>query len=614
MADAVTLPQLFRRRVAAEGDRVARKFKRGQAWVDMTWSEFGKAVEDVARGLVALGVASKAAGASELTGRAVGLLSNSRAEWPESDFGIMSAGGVSIPIYPSSTPDQVEYIVNNSESVAIICENEEQLAKVLATRPNMPTLMRAILMDGRAPPSAKPAADGKPFVITLEELKKGGWEVSPDEVKKRVDGGRWEDVATIVYTSGTTGPPKGVVQTHKNHVSMMRFLGSVGDVKRDDVDLLFLPLAHSFARAEEMAQLELGFTTAYAESIDKLGQNLQEVQPTLLFSVPRIYEKVYGKIRGDVRAHGGLKEKIFNWAVGVGRKVSQRQQQKQSIPFLLGIQYGLATKLVFGKVREKLGGRLKFAVSGGAPLAREIAEFFHACGVLILEGYGLTETCPALCINQLQAYKFGSVGKPIPGVEVKIAEDGEILGRGDNVALGYYKREEETKAVFLPEGWFATGDIGQIDDQGFVKITDRKKDLIKTSGGKYIAPQEIENKLKGDPYIAQAMIHADRRKFVSVVVVINVDAIRTWAKEQGLEVDGAEALAKHPKVFELIQQRIDVINESLASYESIKKFIIAPREWTPETGELTPTLKVKRKVVTQQFQKELDALYDEKYD
>jgi long-chain acyl-CoA synthetase len=602
VADPVTIPQLFRKRVAAEGSRVARRFKKGGVWMDMTWAEFGKAVEDVARGCMAIGVKS---------GNRVALLSNSRAEWVEIDFGIMSAGAVSIPIYPSSTPDQIEYIVNNSEAMAIFAENEEQLAKVLAIRDKIARVVRVVLIEGKPPASAPQASDGKPLVVSLEELKKAGWEVSPEEVRKAVEGVSWDEIATIVYTSGTTGPPKGVVQTHRNHVSMVRNLNTLGDVTRDDMDLLFLPLAHSFARAEEMAQIEIGNTTAYAESIDKLGVNLQEVHPTLLFSVPRIYEKVYAKIQADAAA-SPVKKAIVGWAMKVGREVSRLKQKNQPIPFFLGFKYAFATKLVFSKVQEKLGGRLKFAVSGGAPLAREIAEFFHACGVTILEGYGLTETCPALTINTQKAYKFGFVGKPIPNVEVKIAEDGEILGRGDNIAKGYYKRDDETAAVFLKDGWFATGDIGNFDEDGFLKITDRKKDLIKTSGGKYIAPQEIENKLKSDPFIAQAMIHADRRKFVSVVVTLNSDAVRAWAK--GLEVDGAEALAKHPKVRDLIEERIEGVNKTLASYESIKKFIIAPREWTPESGELTPTLKVKRKVVTQIFQKELDALYDEKYE
>ncbi len=602
----LTIPELFRRQVARQSGRVARKFKRGGAWQEQTWAAWAKVVEDLARGVVAIGVAPRAA---------VGLLSQSRAEWADCDLAILSAGAITIPIYPSSTSDQVEYIVNNSEAVAIICENEEQLRKVLERRASMPTLKRAVLIEGRLPADAPPG-----FVIGAEDLKKEGWQVAAAEVEKRIAATKPDDVATIPYTSGTTGPPKGVIQTHANHYCMVANLAAIGLCQPDDMDLLFLPLAHSFARCEEMAQLYMGFTTAYAESIDKMVSNLADVKPTMLFSVPRIYEKLYAKIQADA-AESPVKQKIVGWALRIGREVSRRQEAKEPIGGWLKLKYKLADKLVFSKIRAKLGGNLRFCVSGGAALAKEIAQLLDACGVRILEGYGLTETTPVLTLNRIDDYRFGTVGKAAPGVELKLAEDGEILGRGPNIAKGYYKRDAETKEVFKDGGWFATGDIGAFDADGFLRITDRKKDLFKTSGGKYIAPQELENKLKGHRFIGQAMIHGDKRKYVTVVVTLNVENVRAWAKEQGIEVggDGAaavagEQLAKHPKVRELVQSCIDAVNKDLPSYETIKKFFIAPREWTPESGELTPTLKVKRKVVTAQFQKEIDALYDEKYE
>jgi long-chain acyl-CoA synthetase len=330
-------------------------------------------------------------------------------------------------------------------------------------------------------------------------------------------------------------------------------------------------------------------------------------------SVPRIYEKIYEKVMAGAAKASPLKRRIFEMALAVGREMSRVRQRGESPPIGLSLRYLLADRLVLSKVRRLLGGRIRCCVTGSAPIAREILEFFHGAGVQILEGYGLTETCPALTMNTLSAYRFGTVGRAIPGVELKIASDGEILGRGPNISKGYYRRDEETKQVYLADGWFATGDIGEIDKDGFLKITDRKKDLIKTSGGKYVAPQEIERVLKSDPLIAQAMVHGDRRKYCSAILVLNKEAVEGWARDQGIAANGYEGLVKNEKLQALLQQRIEEKNKALASWEQVKKFIISPREWTPETGELTPTLKVKRKVVTAQFEKELDALYEEKY-
>ncbi|MBI4560924.1 MAG: long-chain fatty acid--CoA ligase, partial [Candidatus Rokubacteria bacterium] len=475
MADD-TLQRMFWSRVDKGGSLPAQIFKRGGQWHTLTWAQVGEIVRELALGLLALGRGK---------GDAVALLSASRAEWVQADFAIFSAGCVTIPIYPTYTPEQVAYIVNDSEARTLIVEDPAQLAKALEVRGKMETLEQIVVIQGY---------DGQESsVLTWDKLRRLGRE-SADRLKgllaDRVASTRAEDPATIVYTSGTTGPPKGVVQTHGNHLAALVAAAQTAPVNEGEVHLLFLPLAHSFARFESFIGVHRGLTTSFAENLDKVAENLREVHPHFLVSVPRVFEKVYAKILAGVEAGSPLKKKIFFWALGVGRQVSQLQQAKKPIPAGLSLKHRLAHKLVFSKLHHALGGRLRFAFSGGAPLAKEIAEFFHAAGILILEGYGLTETCPVLTISQPEGFKFGAVGRAIPGVELKIAPDGEIVGRGPNIASrGYFKKPEVTSEVFEPDGWFHTGDIGRLDEDGFLYITDRKKDLIVTAGGMNIAPQ-----------------------------------------------------------------------------------------------------------------------------
>ncbi|MCZ6873436.1 MAG: AMP-dependent synthetase/ligase, partial [bacterium] len=450
-------------------------------------------------------------------------------------------------------------------------------------------------------------------VLSLDQLIERGAAANDQtaELENRLQHLSPEHDATYVYTSGTTGPPKGVVQTHGNHLFMVQSCAETVDISAGDINLLFLPLAHSFARMEAFLCIHIGTTTAFAESIDALAQNMQEVHPVIMFSVPRVYEKIYARVMANGTSGSPIKQAIFRWAVAVGRQVSALQQHQKPIPALLQFKYKLAHKLVFHKLHQAVGGRLRYFISGGAPLAQEVAEFFHAAGMLILEGYGLTETCPALTSNRHDQYKFGTVGKALAGVELKLAADGEILARGPNIAKGYYKRPEETAEAFLADGWFATGDVGELDDEGFLRITDRKKDIIVTAGGKNIAPQNIENLFKTDRYISQAMVYGDRKKYLTAVLTLDPEETAQYAQAQGIVFKQPEELATHPQIHTLIESRVTQLNQRLASYESVKKFVIAPSDFTPESGELTPTLKIKRKAVTQKYQTQLDQLYGE---
>ena len=592
--DASSIPQVFFDRAAQRGGKTAHMVKRDGAWREISWQELRDIVRHVARGLLTLDLQA---------GDRVAILSDSRAEWVQCDLGIMAAAGITVPIYASSTPDQAAYILQNSGATAMFIDTSAQLDKILAVRDQVPTLKHIVMIVDNPPGDDE-------SILTLADLIQRGRDDADQEavLEARLQGLTPEHEATYVYTSGTTGPPKGVVQTHGNHLFMMESGSAVADIGEGDVNLLFLPLAHSFARFESFLGFYQGWTTAFAESIEALSQNMREVRPMLVLSVPRVYEKVYASVQAGA-AGSAVKQAIFNWCVGVGRQASRLQQQGQPLPLGLRLKQGLAHRLVFHKLHDALGGRLRYFVSGGAPLAREIAEFFHAAGLLILEGYGLTETCPALTANRHDNYKFGTVGLALPGVELRLDDDGEIQARGPNIARGYYQRPEATSEVFLDDGWFATGDIGEIDADGFLRITDRKKDLLVTAGGKNVAPQNIENLLKGDPLISQAMVYGDRRPFLTAVLTLDMEAATSYARELGISGETAAELADNPQVRTLLEGRVERVNQRLAPYETIKKFVIAREDFTEASNELTPTLKVKRQVVTQKYQEELDALY-----
>ena len=594
--DDRTLAHVFWSRVEASGDAPAHRFKHEGQWRTLTWRQVGDLVREVALGLLVLG---------RQKGDAVALLSSSRAEWVQADFAILSAGCVTIPVYPSYTAEQLAYIVNDSGARTLIVEDPLQLAKAIERRAKMENLAQIVVIYG--------FTGQEPSVHTWEELRRLGREHAQPLQRVRADrltAISPEDVATIVYTSGTTGPPKGVVQTHANHLATLRAAGQVAGIGPGDIHLLFLPLAHSFARMEAFLGPYVGLTTAFAESLERVPENLREIGPHFICSVPRVFEKVHAKILASVDAGSPLKKKIFHWAATVGRQVSQLRQARRLIPVGLRLKHRLAHWLVFAKLHHALGGRLRFANSGGAPLAREIAEFFHAAGILVLEGYGLTETCPALTFNRADRFKFGSVGQPLPGVELRIASDGEILARGPNVATqGYFKKPEATVEAFEPDGWFHTGDIGRIDAEGFLFITDRKKDLIVTAGGMNIAPQNVENLLKGDPFISHVLVYGDRRPYPVALITVSPEELVKFAREQDIPAAEAAALAQHAKVIERVGRIVTEKNSQLQSYARIKRFAVLAADFTQEGGELTPTLKIRRKVVVEKYHEVITSLY-----
>jgi long-chain acyl-CoA synthetase len=564
-------------------------------YVPISTQEFYDRIRFIALGLRDLGQA---------VGDRLIILAENRPEWVLTDFANLGLGGVTVPIYPTLMPDQVRYIIHDSGAKIVVCSTPALRAKVEAVRASLPGITHLISFEDTTDPG----------VIPLARVMERGRRIdaaAPAAFEKSVAAVRAEDLASIIYTSGTTGIPKGVMLTHANFFCNVKALDAVTDFNAGDTILSFLPLSHVLERMTTFSFLFKGATLAFAESIDTVAQNLVEVRPTIMISVPRLFEKLYAKILDNVLAGSGLKRKIFFWALRGGLEASRKAQQQTAALFpRKSLRLRIAQKLVFSKILEKTGGRVKFFVSGGAPLSRDIAEFFHAIGLVILEGYGLTETAPVVACNTFTKLRFGTVGPVVPGVEVRIADDGEILVRGANVMRGYFGKEAET-AEALAGGWFHTGDIGHLDGDGFLVITDRKKDLIVTAGGKNVAPQPIENLLKQSPYIAQAVVVGARRKFISAIIVPDFEKLGTYARQEGFGGLAPRDLIGREDIREFLMAEIDRCTPGLASYEKIKKIILLDREFDLEQGELTPTLKVKRNKVEEAYKIQIDSLYKE---
>jgi long-chain acyl-CoA synthetase len=590
--DKLTINKMLQNTIQQHAAKIALSYKVNGQYQGMSYADLGNQVRDFSLGLIQLGVKK---------GDRVALLSENRPEWAITDLAALAAGGVTVPMFSTLTSAQVEYIVKDAGAKIICVSTKKQLDKLSRFKAE---LTHIIVFDADVETEGQRLSFAQ--VCDLGRKTENGERV----YQRASDDAAPDDPATIIYTSGTTGDPKGAMLTHYNFMSNAQTCAEILDVAHEDIFLSFLPLAHVFERmAGCYLPLTCGATVAYAESPFTVSQNMKEVRPTVMASVPRLYELMHERILKSVQDSPPIRQKIFYWSVGVGEKMSQAIQRKQKPSPILRMKANLADKLVFNKIKAATGGRLRFFVSGGAPLPRSIAEFFHAAGILILEGYGLTETSPVISVNRPDNWKFGTVGPPIPGVEVKIAADGEILSRGPHIMKGYFNKPEETQEAIDPDGWFHTGDIGEIDAGGFLKITDRKKNIIVLSNGKNVAPQPIESRLKESPYISQVMLIGDKRKSVTALIAPNFDAIKAYAKEKGLTAKEIPELNASKEIRQLIRNEIREKLKDFADFEQVKMFTLMDREFTVEDGEMTPTLKLRRKVILDKYKDRIDEMY-----
>ncbi|WP_369259146.1 long-chain fatty acid--CoA ligase [Streptomyces sp. R35] len=605
---------LFLERVAATPDGEAYRYPVPAAsgdgpdeWKSLSWAQAAERVFAIAAGLIELGVQPE---------QRVALASSTRVEWILADLGILCAGAATTTVYPQTNAAESAFILSDSESKVLIAEDAAQLAKVIEKRAELPELTHVVVID---PKGVEPSQEEGDWVLTLAELEARGaayLEKNADLIKEKVGAITADQLATLIYTSGTTGRPKGVRLPHDNWSYMAKAIASTGLLGPDDVQYLWLPLAHVFGKVLTSGQIEVGHVTAVDGRVDKIIENLPVVQPTYMAAVPRIFEKVYNGVAAKARAGGGAKYKIFQWAAEVSREYAKASQDNfrrtgtASVPFALGAKHKVADALVFAKIREAFGGNLRACVSGSAALAPEIGYFFAGAGIHILEGYGLTESSAASFVNPGEAYRTGTVGKPLPGTEVRIADDGEILLRGPGIMEGYHGLPEKTAEVLEPDGWFHTGDIGELSPDGYLRITDRKKDLIKTSGGKYIAPAEVEGQFKAVcPYVSNILVHGADRNFCTALIALDEPSILDWAKDNGLEGKSYADVVAAPAAVALIEGYVKELNEGLQRWQTIKKFRLLPRDLDVEHGEITPSLKLKRPVVEREYKHLIDEMY-----
>ncbi len=592
-----TLTHLFFTSVDRYAGRrpAALRAKLGGAWRAITHTDLAQRVVAVSMGLRELGIRP---------GDRVSILSETRPEWAIADYACLCAQAADVPIYPTLTAKQTEYILKDSGAVGVFCSTAEQVAKVLEIKSHLPALQHVIAFEsdakrGGVPTLTELEARGQTAAAKYPRAREEALAVSPDAI------------ATLIYTSGTTGDPKGVILTHNNIWSNVQAALQVMALTDEDECLAMLPLSHVYERMVDYTLMHAGVIINYAESFDKVGPNLQEVRPTIVLSVPRLYEKVYARVLENALSGSALKRRIFFWAKQAGDDWATLKLDQRPIPAGLALKHRIADRLVFSKLRARTGGRIRFFISGSAPLSPEIAKFFFSAGLPILEGYGLTETSPVLTLNPLTRPRIGSVGPVVPGVQLKIASDGEVLAKGPNVMQGYYNKPEATAEAIDAEGWFHTGDIGELDADGYLRITDRKKDLIKTAGGKYIAPQPIENQVKLNKFVANAVLLGDKRKFSIILVVPNYEALEPWARGEGSSFGSRRELIALPAVQQKMEAEVDSRLGDLARFERPKKVVLLEQDFTIESGELTPTLKVKRRVVEKNHQPAIDRAYAE---
>ncbi|WP_328413090.1 AMP-dependent synthetase/ligase [Nocardia sp. NBC_00403] len=593
---APSVAQILVDRVAATPDVEAFRFPDGEGWTSVSWQQVGDRINILAAGLIALGIDAQ---------DRIALVSSTRYEWVLVDFAVMCAGAATTTVYPTTNATGVTFIVANSGSRVVVAENQTQVDKLIEHRAELPDVQQVVIFDGEG--------DGN-WVITLDDLEEQGRKLlagSPDAVVDRIREIRPEHLGSIMYTSGTTGTPKGVRLPHSAWTYSAAAIDALNVLGPDDLNFLWLPLSHAFGKVMLALSPLIGFPTAIDGRVDKIVENLAILHPTIVGAAPRIFEKAHARIEGMVAEEGGIKKKIFDWAIGVGLKVSRARQAGENPTLLVSLQHKVADRLVLSTIRERFGGRLRYFVSAAAPLDRDVAQWFDAIGIIVLEGYGLTETAAASFINRPGAYRFGTVGKPFPGTEVKIAEDGEILLKSPGVMSGYHDRPDATAEAFDADGWFRTGDIGEIDADGFLHITDRKKDLFKTSQGKYVAPSAIAATFKGlCPYVGEFIVYGETRPYCVALVGLDAPAITEWADKHDLADMPLAEIARDKKTHDVIAGYIDDLNAQLNRWEQIKRFGIIDRELSVEAGDLTPSMKLRRRIVVDNLADRIDALYD----
>jgi long-chain acyl-CoA synthetase len=593
-----SIPEKFLKLAESHPDRVLFKNKESGAWRDIKWGEVAETASEIANGLLSLGLEA---------GDRVSMFSENRIDWIYADLGILSAGGVTVTIYPSNLPHEAEYIVNNSGSRFIVLSDQGQLDKLADRKETMPELEKIITLD-----ELEDTAEDVMSLSRLRELGRSYKSEKSDALKERIAVIKSEDLCTMVYTSGTTGPPKGAMISHGNILFVYHAIDEILELDKDyDVELSILPYAHVY---ERIGGIFMGMfaeiTIALCEGLDKIVDNVAEIRPTMILGAPRLYEKMYSGIQKNIESSPPMKQKIFNWAMSVGKEVSPYKLDDKPLPGLLSLKYKLANKLVFSTIKERFGGRIRFFVSAAAPISKDIIEFFDALDILIIEGWGMTETSAPSTINVPGQIRFGSVGRAMPGVEVKLADDEELLVKGGNVFLGYWSKDGPIRDEFTDDGFFQTGDIARIDEDGYVYITDRKKDIIITAGGKNIAPQNIENILKTDMYISESLVFGDKKKFLSAIITVDEEAVQEWAKNQGVAFNDFADLSQKTETYKLIESRLADINKDLPKHETIKRFRILDRQFEQDRGEITPTMKLKRKVLNEKFKDMLEGMYE----